>query len=116
MSFSERDLQSKLDDMEAKMKDNSVKNSADANFNPRTLPQMEINPSPKIQGLIDNSKAWFTALPKVGKAAVAIGGIWLGFSVLGAIFHVVSSIISIGIVGLVLYVAYRLFTNKSESN
>lgn len=113
MSFSERDLQSKLDDMEAEMKENSANNTK---FDPQTLPQIEINPSPKVQGLIDSSKAWFATLPKAGKAAVAVGGIWLGFSVLGAIFHVVSSIISIGIVGLVLYVAYRLFTSKSESN
>ena len=114
MSFSERDLQSKLDDMEAEIKQQKAAESSQ--FDPQTVfPKVEISPSPKVQGWIDNTKAWFATLPKIGKAAVAIGGIWLGFSVLGAIFHVVSSIISIGVVGFILYIGYRLFTSSSNS-
>lgn len=115
MSSSERDLQSKLDEMEAQMKQQQVSDSPEFETK-KVFPQVEINPSPKVQGWINSSKAWFSTLPKIGKAAVAIGGVWLGFSVLGAILHVVSSVISIGVIGLVLYVGYRLFTNNSESN
>lgn len=110
MSFSERDLQSKLDEMEAEINQKTAPDSQ--GFNPKSVfPQIEINPSPKVKGWIGSGKAWFNSLPKVGKGVVAIGGIWLGFSILGAVLHVVSSVISIAVIGLILYVGYRLFSN-----
>ncbi|MEL6440473.1 MAG: hypothetical protein AAFQ80_14600 [Cyanobacteria bacterium J06621_8] len=113
MSSPERDLQAKLDEMEAEINQSGVDNANDVpKFN---LPQLEINPSPQVQEWINLSKKWFQNLPKFGKAAVAIGGVWLGFSVLGAVLHVVSSILSIAAIGLLLYVGYRLFGNKSSN-
>ena len=113
MSFPERDLQSKLDEMEADINQNTSE-SSDA---PQTVvPQINLSPSPKVQGWIDNSKAWFNSLPKFGKAGVAIAGVWLGFTIVGAVLHVVSSVLTIGAVGIILYVGYRLFTNSSDDN
>ncbi len=114
MSFSERDLQSKLDEMEADINQKTPSDSQDATKS--VFPQVEINPSPQVQGWIDTSKAWFNSLPKIGKAGVAIGAIWLGFSILGAVLHVVSSVLSLAVVGFILYVGYRLFKHNSDSN
>lgn len=114
MSFSERDLKSKIDEMEAEINKETANKDRDASQS--VFPNVEINPSPKVQGWIDSSKAWFATLPGVGKAAVAIGAVWLGFSIVGAILHVVSSILSIAVIGLLLYVGYRLFSNNSDSN
>lgn len=115
MSFSERDLQSKLDEMEAEINQKTAADSQE--FNTKSVfPQIEINPSPKVQGWIDSSKTWFNSLPKVGKGAVAIGGVWLGFSILGAVLHIVSSVLSIAVIGFILYVGYRLFSSDSGSN
>ncbi len=113
MSFPERDIQSKLDEMEA-----ALNQQADSNFSdtPKVLPEIEIKPSTQVQGWIDTSKEFFNRLPKFGKVAVAIGGVWLGFSILGAVLHVVSSVVSIAILGFIVYIAYRLFSNKSESD
>jgi hypothetical protein len=108
----ERDLKSKLDEMEAQI--NQETTAEPQEVAPKSVfPQVEINPSPQVQGWIDSSKAWFAALPQVGKAAVAIGGVWLGLSIVGAVLHVVSSIVTIGFVGLLLYVGFRLF-NKNK--
>ena len=107
MSFPERDLQSKLDEMEAQI--GTEKASESQSSQESVLPEVEFNLSPQIQGWINSGKAWFAKLPQVGKAAVAIGGVWLAFSVVGAVFHVVSSIVTIGFVGLLLYVGYLLF-------
>lgn len=112
MSFPERDLKSELDEMEAQINQDTASKSQDSSSQ-SVFPEVEFNPSPQIQGWIDSGKAWFATLPQVGKAAVAIGGIWLGFSVIGAVLHVVSSIVTIGFVGLLLYVGYRLF-NKNK--
>lgn len=111
MSFSERDLQSKLEDMEADID----RHNSNQNEFQTVSPQLDINASPKMRDWIERSKGWFNSLPKIGKAAVAIAGVWLGFSIVGAVLHVVSSIITIGVVGFVLYVGYRLF-NSSETN
>jgi hypothetical protein len=113
MSFPERDLQSKLDEMEA-----DLNQQADNSFSDHpnsVLPKIEIKPTPQVQGWIDRSKVLFNSLPQFGKVAVAVGGVWLGFSIVGAVLHVVSSIFSLAVIGLVLYVGYRLFTNNSES-
>lgn len=116
MSFPERDLdrdlQSKLDDMEAELNQPSNANFTDAAKS--VLPKIEINPSPQVQGWIDRSKAMFNELPKFGKVAVAVGGVWLGFSIVGAVLHVVSSVLSVAAIGIVLYVGYRLFTSNSD--
>ena len=114
MSFSERDLQSKLDEMEADLNQKSDSDFADDTKS--VFPQVELNPSPQVQGWIDTSKDLFNRLPKFGKVAVAIGGVWLGFSVLGAVLHVVSSVLSIAVIGFILYVGYRLFSSSSESD
>jgi len=115
MSFDNRDLKSKLDEMEAKIKQETVVDSED-NTSQSVFPQVEINPSPQIQGWIDSGKAWFATLPQVGKAVVAIGGVWFGFSVVGAVLHVVSSVLSIAFIGFLVFVGYRLFTSDSSSN
>ena len=110
---SERDLQSKLDDLEAELNQKTVSDSQESN--PKTVfPQIEINPSPQVKGWIDDGRGWFGTLPKAGKAAVIIGGVWLGFSILGAVLHVVSSVVSIAVVGLVVYIGYRVFNNSSN--
>ena len=110
MSVPEKDLKSKLDEMEAQINRDEVSDSQ-ASSAKSVFPQVEINPSPQVQSWIDSGKAWFATLPQVGKAAVAIGGVWLGFSIVGAVLHVVSSIVTIGLVGLLLYVGFRLFKN-----
>ena len=110
MSTSERDLQKKLDEMEAEVNQTT---SASQDTSKSIFSQLEIDPS-QAKGWIDTSKAWFDSLPKVGKAAVAIGGVWLGFSILGAMLHVVSSILTVGAIGFILYVGYRLFGDNSD--
>ena len=113
MSFDERDLQSKLDEMEADINSNASKSQ---DVSPSVFPQIEIDPSEKMQAWIDGSKAWFNSLPKIGKAGVAIAGVWLGFSIVGAILHVVSSVLTIGVVGIVIYVGYGLCANSSDAD
>jgi hypothetical protein len=115
MSFSERDLQSKLDEISADL-NQKVDADADTKDVKAVFPQVEINPYPQVQNWIDSSKNLFNNLPKFGKVAVAVGGVWLGFSIVGAVLHVVSSILSVAVIGVVLYFGYRLFSSNSESN
>ncbi|MGL6339415.1 MAG: hypothetical protein ACRC80_09780 [Waterburya sp.] len=113
MSFSERDLKKKLEEMEAEINQKTAATSSESNQK-SVFPEFELNPSPQVQSWINTSRTWFNSLPKVGKAAVALGTVWLGFSILGAIVHVVSSLVSVAIVGLILYVGYRWFNKSSD--
>ena len=110
---SERDLQSKLDDLEAELNQKTVSDSQESSTK-TVFPQLEVDSSTRLKGWIDYGNERFSTLPKAGKAAVAVGGVWLGFSILGAVFHVVSSVVSIAVVGLVVYIGYRIFNNSSN--
>ena len=113
MTVPERDLQSKLDEMQADL--NQKADSNPMNNLKSVFPEVELNPSPQVQGWIDQSKNFFNSLPKFGKVAVAIGGVWLGFSIVGAVLHVVSSVLTVGAIGFAIYLGYRLFSSDSKS-
>lgn len=56
---------------------------------------------------------WFDALPVVGKGAVAIALVFMAFSLLIKVLHLVASIISVGILALILYGLYRVFLKQN---
>ncbi|MBE9044061.1 FUSC family protein [Pleurocapsales cyanobacterium LEGE 10410] len=115
MNSSEHDLQSRLNEMEAEIKQNTSDSHDSQNNNKSVFPEVEINPSPQLKSWIDFSREKFDTLPKFGKAAVAIAGVWLGVSIAGALLQVVSSIFTIATIGFVLYLGYRFF-NNTEAN
>ena len=109
---SEQDLQGKLNEMEAEMS----QQASDSQDNTKTVfPEVDLSPSPQVKSWIEYSKARFDTLPKFGKAAVAIGAVWLGFSIAGALLQVVSSIFTVATIGFVLYLGYRFFKNTDAS-
>lgn len=114
MNSSERDLQSKLNEMEAEI---NQKTASDSQSNNKSVfPQVEISSSPQLKSWIDSTRARFNTLPKIGKAAVAIGAVWLGFSIVGAVLQVVSSIFTVATIGFILYLGYRLLNNNTDAN
>ncbi|WP_446366227.1 hypothetical protein [Coleofasciculus sp. G3-WIS-01] len=58
--------------------------------------------------------AWFNNLPSVGKVIVVIVGGSLGLSLLKSVFQLITSLISLALLGIILYVVYKFFiTPKS---
>ena len=110
-SSSDRDVQSKLEEMEAEINRASTFQNSTTET---TSPRVEIAPSPQMKNWLNSAKTWFDALPQVGRIAVGVGAIWFGFSVLTAFLHVVSSLISIALMGFILYIGYR-FISQSKS-
>ena len=111
----DRELQSKLRDMEAEV--NRASNSTSPELKTeRVTPQVEIEMgSPRIKNWLKLSQNWFNNLPQVGKIAVGLGGVWLVFSILGTFIHLVSSVISIAFMGFILYVGYKLLLSANKS-
>lgn len=64
---------------------------------------------PIDQSALNQLKTWFNGLNPVGKAAVAVMGISLGFTVVNSILQLVGSLISLAILGGILYLVYKFF-------
>lgn len=109
----DRDWQSKLEELEAEI--NQTDSAPHESTPEKMFPRLEINPSPQLEQWLDSAKQWFNSLPQVGKIAVGIGAVWLSFSVLSAFLHIVSSLISIAVMGFLLYIGYRFVTNAGDN-
>ncbi len=70
-------------------------------------PQVQDDLSPKMNNLLSQIKDWYNRLPNPGKVAVAVGGVLLAFSVLNSILKLVASLLTIAILGVVLYGVYK---------
>lgn len=110
-SSNNNDWKSKLDAMEAEI--NRAATSSKYKTE-KVITQLEVKPSPQVQNWLDSAKKWFNSLPSVGKIAVGVGAVWLSFSMLNAFVHIISTIISIAIMGLILYVGYKFLTSSSQ--
>ena len=61
----------------------------------------------KVQGIVGTLKQWFSQLPTPGKVIVAVAGVTLSFSVLNTVFHLVTSLVSLAVMGGLLYLGYK---------
>ena len=56
---------------------------------------------------------WFNSLPQVGKLIVGIVAILIGFNILNLFLHLIANLITLAILGLILYGLYKyLFSNS----
>ena len=88
-----------------------VEVNPDLNFATDTLPLSE-----KVSQWVQIFQQWYEKLPGVAKIAVAIGIVFFSLSLLTKVLHLVASIISVTIIGIVLYGLYRVFLKPSSSS
>ena len=87
-----------------------VEINPDLNFATEALPLSE-----KASQWLQVFKQWYEKLPGAAKIAVAIGMIFFSLSLLTKVLHLVASIISVTILGIVLYGLYRFFLKSDAS-
>ena len=87
-----------------------VEINSDLNFATEALPLSE-----KVSQWLQVFKQWYEKLPGAAKIAVAIGIIFFSLSLLTKVLHLVASIISVTILGIVLYGLYRFFLKSDAS-
>jgi hypothetical protein len=58
---------------------------------------------------LSETKNWFDRMPSNSKIAVAIGLAIVGFMLLKTVFQLVTSLLTLGVVGVVLWFGYRYF-------
>ena len=106
-SFNDRNWQRKIEEIETELNSDDSKTET-------VRPQIEIENSPSLKGWLDTAKRWFDRLPLVGKVLVGISGVMLGVSALNTLLTIISSLISIAILGFILYLGYRYFISPSQ--
>jgi hypothetical protein len=88
-----------------------VEVNPDLNFAANTLPLSE-----KVSQALQTFQRWYEKLPAPAKIAVAIGVIFFSLSLLTRVLHLVASIISVTILGIILYGLYRFFLKPNSSS
>ena len=112
---SNRNWKQKLEEIEAEI-NRATTSSSQQSTTETVRPRIEIAPSPQLKNWLKSGRDWFEALPQVGKVAVGIGALWLSFSVITAFLHIISSLISIAVMGFLLYVGYKFVFSSSNSH
>ena len=112
----EQELKAKLDELEAELNQKQTANREQA----KTVYAEIETDTEEEQELMANIYSWlnlardkFNGLSSGGKLVVGIAAVWLGFTALNLVLHLISNLIIVGILGLVLYVAYqKLLVNQ----
>ncbi|NET91193.1 MAG: hypothetical protein F6K45_24390 [Kamptonema sp. SIO1D9] len=103
-----QDWQRKLQELEKEVnRDYSSRQSY--NPEPGKPLQHHSETSPDLSGFITELRNWFNSLPTAGKVAVVAVAAIVGFSLLRTVLQLVASLISLAILGVVLYLLYKFF-------
>ncbi len=109
----------KLEELEIDMSSKSPQKSAmpdPTTSNNRDSQAPQAPQSPSLEGIYQQSRAWFETLPTPGKGAVIIGGSILALSVVRTMVQVVTFGLSFGLFLVLAYGAYRfLYKNSDDS-
>ena len=112
----EQELKAKLDKLEAEVNQQQVPNTkqveiVDAEIATDTEAESQLISN--VYGWLSTARDKFNSLSGGGKLIVGIAAIWLGFTALNFALHLLTNVVVIGILGLILYVAYqKLVVNR----
>ena len=99
-----RDYQRKLQELEKELnKDQPLKS---LETKPGQLLQSIFNKS-QLESVFNQLTNWFNSLPTVGKVAVVLIGASVGLSLLRSVLQLVGALISLVILGGILYLVYK---------
>ena len=110
----DRDLEKKLRELEMEIdKTSSEPQVTKERYQPEKFADKSQNSD--LEVFFGSIQKWFERLPSVGKAGVLVVGAIVGISLLSSFFKLLSSLLFIGILGGILYLAYKFFITPSSS-
>lgn len=104
-SSDNQDWQRRLEELEGEVNQSTASNSQ--RQTETVHPHVEIDQAQPISGWLNSSRDWFNSLAPIGQVAVGIVAIMLGFSILNIFLKVISSLVSVAILGGLLYLGYK---------
>ena len=113
-SSDNQNWQRKLEELEKEVNQN---NPSNVQTQTETVyPEVEIDNMNSLSGWLNSARDWYNGLAPIGQVAVGVIAIMLGFSVLNIFLKVVSSLISVAILGGLLYLGYKYIIVGSSKN
>lgn len=91
-------------------------------FNINTEKSQSPQPNDSTSSLLENFdweriitlvKNWFNQLPQIGKILVVLVAAFAGLSLLTSVLRLVSALITLAIVGVIVYLVYKVFFSSS---
>lgn len=108
-----RELERRLREIEAQI--NQQSSPRPFQSQPGQLPKLQSDRLQSIQSFLQQVTNWFNGLSGVGKAVVISAAAIVGLMVLKTVFQLVTSLISLAIVGVLLYLVYKFFVAAKAS-
>lgn len=69
----------------------------------------------RSEAVLERTAKWFNSLPSVGKVTVGIIAALIGFSLLSSVLQLLASLVTLAILGGILYVVYQFFVTSQSS-
>jgi len=108
-----RDYDRRLQELETELEKDQPLLSPETQ--PRQLEERPVNDSQPEKSVLNQVVNWFNSLPSAGKVAVVAIAAILGFSLLRSVLQLVASLISLTILGVLLYLVYKFFVAPRSS-
>lgn len=99
------DYKRRLQELEKELGNDQTTKSVETQ--PGQWGSVNINNLHSQKALFNQAVNWYNSLPNTGKVAVAIAGACVGFSLLRTVLQLVASLISLTLVGVILYLVYK---------
>ncbi|MEM9275522.1 MAG: hypothetical protein AAGA80_21525 [Cyanobacteria bacterium P01_F01_bin.143] len=107
----------KLEQLEEQIRKAAAANQSSQQSNQDVSPYVEMDSetyfAEKAAAWMEMTRNWFNALSKPGKVIVGVCAVWLGFSALNTVFHLISSLLSLVVLGVILYFIYTKFIKSN---
>jgi hypothetical protein len=108
------DWQRRLEEIEQEV--NRSANNASVHQTTPIASETKLELPEQIKIWIRDIKTWFNVLPPVGKVIAGGVGAIVALSILGAVLKVVSALVSIAVMSVALYFAYKFFIASSNKS
>ena len=109
----EQDSERRLEQLEAEL--NSPP-SLPVVISDQTPEQSQKDISPNLQPQLKRFFNWFNNLSNLGKLMVIVVGAIVGIAILRAVLSLVAAVISLGVLAVLLYLAYQFFIVRKTEN
>ena len=113
-SSDNQNWQRRLEELEKEVSQNNPSNVQSQTET--VYPEVEIDNMSSLSGWLNSARDWFNGLAPIGQVAVGVIAVMLGFSVLNIFLKVISSLISVAILGGLLYLGYKYIIVGSSKN
>jgi hypothetical protein len=100
----DRDLELRLQELEAQLTPPSPLAPQ-----PQQTAKLQTEDAGSASSSVERLMKWFDGLPGVGKLAVIGVAAIVGFAILRSVLHLIASLVSLALLGMLLYLAYKFF-------